>query len=100
MDPLHAFGRNLTRRHFFGLTSTGIGTAVLASLLNDDLRASVTGRAGGPAALRAQGQTRHLPVPVGRAVADGAVRLQAQLREQLGARTARIRFARANGLPA
>jgi Protein of unknown function (DUF1501) len=43
MDPLPAFGRNLTRRHFFGLTSTGIGTAVLASLLNDDLRASVTG---------------------------------------------------------
>ena len=30
-----------------------------------------------PAALPAQGQARHLPVPVGRAVADRAVRLQA-----------------------
>src|SRR2546427_8362277 len=30
----------LTRRHFFSLTSTGIGVAALASLLNHDLRAS------------------------------------------------------------
>jgi Protein of unknown function (DUF1501) len=29
----------LTRRHFFGLASTGIGAAVLASLLNEDLLA-------------------------------------------------------------
>src|SRR4051794_24185187 len=29
----------LTRRHFFGLASTGIGTAVLASLFNEDLLA-------------------------------------------------------------
>lgn len=40
MDPRLERDRNLTRRHFFGLTGTGIGTAALASLLNDDLRAS------------------------------------------------------------
>jgi hypothetical protein len=28
----------MTRRHFFGRASTGLGTAVLATLLNDDLR--------------------------------------------------------------
>ncbi|MEO7652985.1 MAG: DUF1501 domain-containing protein, partial [Bryobacteraceae bacterium] len=31
---------NLTRRHFFGLGSTGIGVAALASLLEGDLRAA------------------------------------------------------------
>ena len=40
MDPRFEYGRTLTRRHFFGLTSTGIGTAILASLLHDDLRAA------------------------------------------------------------
>lgn len=40
MDPRFEYGRTLTRRHFFGLTSTGMGTAVLASLLKDDLRAA------------------------------------------------------------
>ncbi|MEX2304402.1 MAG: DUF1501 domain-containing protein [Bryobacterales bacterium] len=40
MDPRFEYGRTLTRRHFFGLTSTGIGTAALASLLKDDLRAA------------------------------------------------------------
>jgi hypothetical protein len=30
----------LTRRHFFGRASTGIGVAALATLLNDDLRAA------------------------------------------------------------
>jgi hypothetical protein len=32
-DPLEQFRQSITRRHFFGLTSTGIGTAALASLL-------------------------------------------------------------------
>jgi Protein of unknown function (DUF1501) len=40
MNPRQEHGRMLTRRHFFGLTSTGIGTAALASLLNNELRAS------------------------------------------------------------
>jgi hypothetical protein len=39
MDPLRDGRLLLTRRHFFGLTSTGIGTAALASLLSQDARA-------------------------------------------------------------
>jgi len=37
-------GLLLTRRHFFGLGSSGIGTAALATLLNRDLGAAVLGR--------------------------------------------------------
>jgi hypothetical protein len=33
MDPLADLGRHLTRRHFFGRTATGVGSAALASLL-------------------------------------------------------------------
>ncbi|HSG72591.1 MAG TPA: DUF1501 domain-containing protein, partial [Planctomycetaceae bacterium] len=33
MDPIHEYGQALTRRHFFGQTSLGLGTAALASLL-------------------------------------------------------------------
>src|SRR3970040_1555919 len=40
MDPRFEYGRTLTRRHFFGLTSSGVGPAVFASLLKDDLRAA------------------------------------------------------------
>ena len=40
MNPLVERQLQLTRRHFFGLSSTGIGTAVLSSLLNDDLSAA------------------------------------------------------------
>jgi hypothetical protein len=35
----------LTRRHFFGRSAVGLGTAALASLLNDDLRAQNAARA-------------------------------------------------------
>ena len=35
----------LTRRHFFGRTATGIGTAALASLLNPELFAATAGDA-------------------------------------------------------
>lgn len=45
MDPLMDARLLLTRRHFFGRTATGIGTAVLASLLGEDLSAAST--AGG-----------------------------------------------------
>jgi hypothetical protein len=38
-DPITERKLLLTRRHFFGLGATGIGTAALASLLNQDLRA-------------------------------------------------------------
>jgi hypothetical protein len=39
MDPINERKLLLTRRHFFGLGATGIGTAALASLLGQDLRA-------------------------------------------------------------
>lgn len=52
MDPLREQQRLLTRRHFFGKTATGIGTAALASTLNPDLFAGTTGgSAGGDAGL-------------------------------------------------
>src|SRR5438105_3502742 len=40
MDLPHEYQRLLTRRHFFGRTATGIGTAALASLLNERLFAA------------------------------------------------------------
>ena len=40
MNPLLERQLQLTRRHFFGLGSTGIGAAVLSSLLSDDLCAA------------------------------------------------------------
>lgn len=45
MDPRPEMGLLLTRRHFFGLGSTGIGTAALATLLNRDLGAAALGKA-------------------------------------------------------
>ena len=38
MSPTQEHALLMTRRHFFGRTSTGLGAAVLASLLNDNLR--------------------------------------------------------------
>jgi hypothetical protein len=38
MHPSHEYALLMTRRHFFGRSSAGLGTAVLATLLNDDLR--------------------------------------------------------------
>jgi hypothetical protein len=40
MDPIHDQSKLLTRRYFFGRAATGIGTAALASLLNDRLLAA------------------------------------------------------------
>jgi hypothetical protein len=37
MPPSRVHALLMTRRHFFGRASTGLGTAVLATLLNDDL---------------------------------------------------------------
>ncbi len=42
MDPIHDQSNLLTRRYFFGRAATGIGTAALASLLNDRLLAAPT----------------------------------------------------------
>jgi hypothetical protein len=38
MPPSREHALLMTRRHFFGRTSTGLGAAILANLLNDDLR--------------------------------------------------------------
>jgi hypothetical protein len=40
MNPLHERAALMTRRHFFGRTSTGLGTLALASLLNENLFAA------------------------------------------------------------
>lgn len=47
MDPLLEKQLVMTRRHFFGLTSAGLGAAVLASLLNRDLLAEGVTSTGG-----------------------------------------------------
>lgn len=49
MDPRHEKGLLTTRRHFFGLSSAGIGIPALASLLNPDLCA---GESDGAASAR------------------------------------------------
>ena len=43
MDPTAERGQHLTRRHFFGQASTGLGTIALASLLNADVFAGDRG---------------------------------------------------------
>ena len=40
MDPIEDYGLSLTRRHFFGRSAVGIGTAALASLLGRDASTS------------------------------------------------------------
>jgi hypothetical protein len=47
MHPTHERALLLSRRHFFGRTATGIGTAALASLLARDTRAADRPRVGG-----------------------------------------------------
>ena len=42
MDPIQNQADLMTRRYFFGRAAAGIGTAALASLLNDRLRAAPT----------------------------------------------------------
>jgi hypothetical protein len=44
MIPAHEHDLHLTRRHFFGRSATGIGTAALASLLNPQLFAAAQDR--------------------------------------------------------
>src|SRR5437667_10856997 len=47
-DPIQEARLLLTRRHFFNLSSTGLGAAALASLLSRDLRAAAGGLPGLP----------------------------------------------------
>ena len=81
MNPLRERALTLTRRQLFGRTATGIGVAALGSLINPRLPGAAKNPAhpalpGFPQS-RPQGEARHLPVPVRRAVADGSVRPQA-----------------------
>ena len=46
MHPISEHQQLLTRRHFFGRTATGIGTAALASLLNPLLFAEDSSKDG------------------------------------------------------
>ena len=84
MGPIDQTGLQLTRRHFFGQSATGIGMAALAGLLGNEARAEgapATSAHGGLPGLphfAPKSQARHLPVSVGRAVANGLVRLQAE----------------------
>lgn len=48
MDPLYQNRLHVTRREFFGKTAAGIGTAALASLLNQDVSAATTPLGGLP----------------------------------------------------
>ena len=48
MNPLVENRLLLTRRHFFGLSRLGLGTAALACLMNDELVASAEGAAASP----------------------------------------------------
>lgn len=47
MNPLAQHHANLSRRHFFGRSATGIGTAALASLLSQDASGAARQRTGG-----------------------------------------------------
>ena len=88
MDPQLDNQLRLNRRQFFGLASAGIGTAALATLMGEDLRA-----AGTPGAL--QGLPHFAPTAKrviylfqsGGPVADGSVRLQAAARTICAARS-------------
>src|SRR5215212_166477 len=51
MHPAHERALLLSRRHFFGRTATGIGTAALASLLAEKATAKPGQRVGGLPAL-------------------------------------------------
>ena len=75
---------HITRRQLFGLTAKGIGVGsarLAAGHRGHGGRRRGTrsqdGRPGRAAALRAEGQARHLPAPVRRPVAARSVRLQA-----------------------
>ncbi len=57
MDPIQDYGLSLTRRHFFGRSAVGIGTAALASLLDRDAFAATEESGNTPSAA-----CRHCPI--------------------------------------
>ncbi len=88
MNPLRERELMMTRRQLFGRAAGGIGTAALASLL----RARRLRRQGAArlSELQAESQARHLPAPIGRALADGSLRSQTQPRRPLRRRAPRF----------
>lgn len=60
MDPRRDHDLLLTRRHLFGRTATGIGTAALASLLNPRLFAARAGSAGALPATHFAAKAKHV----------------------------------------
>ena len=79
--PIGEARLQMTRRHFFGLAGAGLGiTGARQPARPRPARGRLERRAAGAAALCAEGETHHLPLPVGRSVADGPVRLQAGAR--------------------
>ena len=78
MDPRLEDQLRLTRRQFFGVAERGHRRGRAGNAAGRrSARRRRRGACRGPAALRAHGQARDLPVSIGRAVADGHVRLQA-----------------------
>ncbi len=72
MDPIREQIERMTRRHFFGRTGLGLGTAALSTLLAENARSETTPTGGSTAARHAdrrparsapfspQGQAGHL----------------------------------------
>ena len=85
MDPIREQIERMTRRHFFGRTGLGLGTAALATLMAEarterhDAAGGLTPSAIGhrrparPAPFSPQGQAGDLSVHERRSVADGLV---------------------------
>ena len=85
MDPIREHIEQLTRRHFFGRTGLGLGTAALSTLLarsraerhgadgRSDAEHHVDRRPARSAPFSAQGQAGDLSVHERRPVADGLV---------------------------
>ena len=46
LDPVCEYRREMTRRHFFNRSGVGLGTAALATLLNEDGRAAASDDSG------------------------------------------------------
>ena len=96
----------MTRRQFFGRTAKGIGVAALASLLGPEPDGGGTNGGsqdrgtGGNAELRAQGQARDLPPPIGRAHRKLSCLTTSPSSKICRARSCPTRSGRANALPA
>ncbi len=84
----------MTRRHFFGVNSTGVGLAALAGLLGPRRARRRSRRARRSAPFPGHRQARDLSLPVRRPFADGALRLQAAPARIPGHRSAGVRARR------